>query len=450
MQTSFTPEQLKDPGIAEAAHILKDCVHYGFCTSVCPTWVLTRDENEGPRGRIDLIRAMLEADGPPDPKTVGHIDSCLSCNSCMSTCAAKVDYMHLVDRARVHIERTYSRPLMDRLTRGLVAAVLPRPRRFRAAVRMTALGRLLAPLLPGRVRTMLELAPDRLPAAADAVEPGIYPAEGERRMRVALLTGCVQQALAPHINAATIRVLTRHGYEVVVARDVSCCGALTLHMGREDQALRDARAAIESWQRIHEAEPLDAVVVNASGCGTTVKDYGHWLRRDPSHASAATEIGALARDVTEVLADLGLRTQGDGKTVSVAYHDACSLQHAQRVTGPPRALLEAAGYAVHDVPERHFCCGSAGAYNILQADQATALGRRKAAHIESTGAPLVAAGNLGCMMQIGRFTARPVVHTVELLDWATGGPKPPALDGIELPENETQAPGGTSPAAGVW
>jgi glycolate oxidase iron-sulfur subunit len=450
MQTAFTAEQLRDPGIAEAAHILKDCVHYGFCTSVCPTWVLSRDENEAPRGRIDLIRAMLESGRRPDAKTVGHIDTCLSCNSCMTTCAAKVDYMHLVDRARVHIERSYRRPLVDRLTRMLVAGLLPRPRRFRAAVRLAAFARPLGPVLPARLRTMLAMAPRRLPPSGAATAPGVYPAEGARRMRVALLPGCVQQVLAPHINDATIRVLTRHGCEVVVAAGARCCGALTLHMGKEDRALADARATIDAWMTAQAEGGLDAVVVNASGCGTTVKDYGHWLRHDQRYAAAAAELGAKTRDATELLVELGLRMPDASKAVAVAYHDACSLQHAQHVTEPPRALLTAAGFAVRDVPERHFCCGSAGAYNLLQPGYAEALGMRKAGHIESTGAPLVAAGNLGCMTQIGRFTSRPVVHTVELLDWATGGPVPPALEGIDLPAAADAASAEPSPDIGVW
>lgn len=447
MQTAFTPDQLRDPNIAESAAILKDCVHYGFCTSVCPTWVLSRDENEAPRGRIDLIRAMLEKGGRPDPKTVGHIDTCLSCNSCMTTCAASVDYMHLADRARVHIERHYRRPLLDRLTRALVAAVLPRPRRFRAAVRMAAVARPFAAAMPARLRAMLDLAPRRLPVASGP-GPGVYPAEGGRRMRVALLPGCAQRALAPHLNAATVRLLNRHGCEVVIAPGSDCCGALTLHMGREEQALADARATLDAWRAAQADAPFDAVVVNASGCGTTVKDYGHWLRHDAERAEAARGIGAITLDVTELLAQLGLATAAAPARVEVAYHDACSLQHAQRVTEPPRALLAAAGFVVRDVPERHFCCGSAGAYNLLQPGYAEALGRRKAAHIESTGAPLIAAGNLGCLTQIGRYTNLPAVHTVELLDWATGGPCPPALEGVDLPT--APAPQSAGPNVGVW
>ena len=449
MQTAFTPTQLKDPGISEAAAILKDCVHFGFCTAVCPTWVLLRDENDGPRGRIDLIKAMLEADGPPSAKTVRHIDQCLSCNSCMTTCAAKVDYLHLADVARIHIERHFKRPLADRLLRALIAAVLPDARRFRRAMTLARLTRPLARLLPGRLGALVRMVPQRLPAPS-TIGTGTYPAEGERRKRVALLAGCAQQALAPHINEATVRLLTRHGCEVVIA-DAPCCGALTLHMGKEGLALAAARASVRAWSAVIDAGGLDAVVVNASGCGTTVKDYGHLLRDDPL-AEKAARIGAITRDVSELMSELGLKEPEAQRPLTVAYHDACSLQHAQLVTEPPRALLRAAGYKVVDVPERHFCCGSAGTYNMLQPKIAADLGARKARHIESTVAAVVAAGNLGCLTQIGLHSDLPAVHTVELLDWATGGPMPAALEGVPVPEPEAEAPdqAGGDGAVGIW
>jgi glycolate oxidase iron-sulfur subunit len=435
MKTAFTPDQLARPEIADAARILGDCVHYGFCTSVCPTYVLTRDENESPRGRIDLIRAMLEKGGAPDAKTVRHIDQCLSCNSCMTTCAAKVDYLHLADIGRAYIEAHYRRPLGDRLTRWLVATTVPNPDRFRQATRLARLAKPFGKALPPRLRTMVELAPARLPAKDEATAPGVYPAAGARRMRVALLPGCAQQALAPRLNTATIRLLTRHGCEVVVAAGAGCCGALTLHMGREAEAKRAAAACVDAWSAELDGAGLDAVVVNASGCGTTVKDYGHLFRHD-ALADRAAAIGRRALDVSELLAKLGLQKPAKRIPLAVAYHDACSLQHAQKVTAQPRALLRDAGFRIAEVPERHFCCGSAGTYNLLQPAMAETLGRRKAAHIDSTGAAVVAAGNLGCMTQIARFSALPVVHTVELLDWATGGPLPAALAGVALPPPE--------------
>jgi glycolate oxidase iron-sulfur subunit len=451
MQTAFTETQLRRPEIADAAAILKDCVHYGFCTAVCPTYVLLRDENDAPRGRIDLIRAMLEKGGAPDSKTVLHLDRCLSCNSCMTTCAAKVDFMHLADIGRAYIERHYRRPLGDRLLRAVLARVLTRPGRFRAAVRAAKIARPFAHALPKRLRGLVALSPARLPAAREATRPGVYRAEGERKLRVAVLAGCVQQALAPRINAATIRVLTRHGCEVVVA-NTGCCGALPLHMGKEDQAKALARGAIGAWRAAEREGALDAVVVNASGCGTTVKDYGKIFKHYGDVAEAARMVSSRALDVTELLARIGLKPPARRIPLAVAYHDACSLQHAQKVIEPPRALLRAAGFRVLDVPERHFCCGSAGTYNMLQPELAEELGQRKAAHIASTGAAVAAAGNLGCMTQIGLHAGLPILHTVELLDWATGGPLPEALMGVTLPspEDENAALAPAADANAVW
>jgi glycolate oxidase iron-sulfur subunit len=453
VQTAFTSEQLAQPKLAEADGILKTCVHYGFCTATCPTYVLFRDENDSPRGRIDLIRAMLEKGGPPDAKTVHHLDRCLSCLSCVTTCAIKVDYAHLIDIARAHIEDHYRRPLGERLLRRMIAELLPYPRRFALALRLARFAEPLAGMLPSRLRNLIGLATGRR-AAGEILRPGIYPAHGARKMRVALLPSCAQQALDRNINAATIRLLQRHGCEVVVAAGVGCCGALPLHMGRDAQGKALARANIAAWST-ELANGLDAIVINASGCGTTVKDYGHVIGGEE-----ARRIGALARDVTELLTALGLQ-KGDTEPYRVAYHDACSLQHGQRVTGQPRKLLAQAGFDVLDVPERHFCCGSAGTYNLLQPDIAVALGERKAAHIDSVNPDIVAAGNLGCMVQIGRFAQAPVVHTVELLDWATGGPMPPALRDKPLrkparpqqsaPSEATGAPPAADPnPTGVW
>ena len=466
MQTAFTADQLAEPEIAAADGILRTCVHYGFCTAVCPTYVLTRDENEAPRGRIDLIRAMLEQGGRPDPKTVGHIDSCLSCNGCMTTCAVDVDYLHLADIARAYIEQNYRRPLGDRLLRRLVARTIPDPARFAPMTRLARLARPVRALLPGRLRTLVELAPAALPRAQDFA--GVHPAEGARRMRVALLQGCVQQALAPEINAATVRLLIRHGIEVVVPPEAGCCGAFTLHMGKADLARAAAARNVDAWHAELEAGGLDAVVVNASGCGTVVKDYARLFAGDPMRRHKAAALAAIARDVTEVLVPDDLHLPETAVPLAVAYHDACSLQHAQKIRSRPRALLRASGFDVRDVPEGHFCCGSAGAYNMLQPEMAEALGRRKASHIESTGAAAVAAGNLGCLAQLGRFTGLPRLHTAELLDWATGGPLPEALRDVALPEpvarKQAAAPTGApaapppspdassggSPGAAIW
>jgi glycolate oxidase iron-sulfur subunit len=424
VQTAFTLEQLAQPKIAEADGILKTCVHYGFCTATCPTYVLFRDENDSPRGRIDLIRAMLEKGGTPDAKTVHHLDRCLSCLSCVTTCAVKVDYAHLIDIARAHIETSYRRPLGERLLRRVLAQLLPYPRRFAVALRLARLAGPLAGVMPARLRNLVELAAGR-PTAGEILRPGAYAAARRRKMRVALLPSCAQQALDQNINAATIRLLQRHGCEVVVAAGVGCCGALPLHMGRKAQAKALARANVAAWSA-ELTNGLDAIVINASGCGTTVKDYAHVVGGEE-----ARRIGTLTRDITELLAELGL-SRGNAEPYRVAYHDARSLQHGQRVTDQPRGLLARAGFNVLDVPERHFCCGSAGTYNLLQPDIAVALGQRKAAHITSVDPDMIAAGNLGCMVQIARFAPAPVVHTAELLDWATGGPMPQALRGRPL------------------
>jgi glycolate oxidase iron-sulfur subunit len=381
--------------------------------------VLFRDENDSPRGRIDLIRAMLEKGGAPDPKTVHHLDRCLSCLSCVTTCAVKVDYTHLIDIARDYIEKHFRRPLGERLLRLMLARTLPYPRRFAAAMKLARLARPLAGIMPTRIGNLMQLAERE--TRTEFIAPQVIPAEGHRRMRVLLLTGCAQQAIDAEINAATIRVLTRHGCEVVIADGAGCCGALPLHMGREEEGRALARSNVAAWAA-ERTNGVGAVVVNASGCGTTVKDYGHLLGTDE-----AKRIGAMTRDVTEILEDLDLQVQPDFKPYRVAYHDACSLQHGQKVITPPRSLLRKAGFEVIDLPEKHFCCGSAGTYNLLQPEIAETLGQRKAAHAESVDPDVIAAGNLGCMVQIGRYTDVPMLHTVSLIDWATGGPRPLAL-----------------------
>jgi glycolate oxidase iron-sulfur subunit len=279
------------------------------------------------------------------------------------------------------------------------------------------------------LRPLIQLTPQIVPAASDVDRPQIFPAEGERRMRVALLSGCAQQVLAPEINEATIRLLTRHGAEVVVAPGSGCCGALPHHLGEEVPAIALARANIDAWQQAREAGELGAIVANASGCGTMLKDYGFLLREDPAYADKAAQIAALARDVSEVMAELGLRGSSAVPVLRVAYHSACSLQHGQQIHGGPKALLAAAGFEVVEVPEGHLCCGSAGTYNLLQPELAAALRDRKLANIALTGADLVAAGNIGCITQLASDAPMPIVHTVELLDWATGGPMPPAMIG---------------------
>jgi len=427
MQTNFTLAQLADPNLAEADKILRACVHCGFCTATCPTYVLDGNELDSPRGRIYLIKDMLEHNRPATADVVTHIDRCLSCLACMTTCPSGVHYMHLVDHARAHIEETYRRPPPERALRAILAALMPYPRRFRLALQAARLAKPFAPVAAAvglkRLAAMLALSPWRTPHRP--VEPQTFPALGRRRGRVALLAGCVNDLLLPAINAATIGVLTRHGIEVVVPASAGCCGSLLHHMGREREALHQARGNIDAWSAI---EGLDAILINASGCGTTVKDYGYMLRSDAVYGARAARIAGLAKDISEYLAGLPLTTtNGRGTGLVVAYHSACSLQHGQRINRQPKELLAKLGFEVKDVPDGHLCCGSAGTYNILQPDIARRLRDRKVGTIERLRPDVIAAGNIGCIMQIAAGTALPTVHTIELIDWATGGPCPPTL-----------------------
>ena len=427
MQTSFTLAQLADPDIAASEKILRACVHCGFCIATCPTYLLDGNELDSPRGRIYLIKDMLENDRPATAEVALHIDRCLSCLACMTTCPSGVHYMHLVDHARVHIEHTYRRPRGERLLRAMLAKLMPYPRRFQLALAAAILGKPFALLAQAvglkRLAAMLRLAPWRGPHRPLA--PQIFPAAGPRiKGRVALLAGCVNDVLAPQINAAAIRVLTRSGVEVVVAEGAGCCGSLVHHMGRKEEALSQARANIDAWAAL---EGLDAIVITTSGCGTTVKDYGFMLRTDPAYAERAGKVAGLARDISEYLAVLPLAADQSAPGLVVAYHAACSLQHGQRVTRQPKELLVKLGFQVKDVPDGHLCCGSAGTYNILQPDIARRLRERKVGTIEGLRPDVIAAGNIGCMTQIAAGTKLPAVHTVELIDWATGGPCPPAL-----------------------
>jgi glycolate oxidase iron-sulfur subunit len=426
MQTNFTLAQLADPKLEDANTILRSCVHCGFCNAACPTFALLGDELDGPRGRIYLIKDMLEKGRAASARVALHIDRCLSCLACMTTCPSGVNYMHLVDLARRRIETTYRRPLVERALRGAIATVMPRPTLFRAAL---VVGGALHPLLrrlPGRIGAIAALIPKRVPPPSDVSRPQIFAAEGKARKRVALLAGCVQSVLAPGISAATVRLLTRHGCDVVVAKGAGCCGGLVHHMGRD--ALQFARVNIDAWTAELERNGLDAVIVDTSGCGVTVKDYGHMLREDGRYAANAARIAGLAKDVSEFVAELGLKPPVTATGLRIAYHAACSLQHGQQIREAPKRLLSAAGFSVLEVPEGHLCCGSAGTYNMLQPELAGRLRERKLANIARTSPELVATGNLGCIVQLASGAAVPVLHTVELLDWATGGPKPAALE----------------------
>jgi glycolate oxidase iron-sulfur subunit len=476
MQTNFTAEQLADPKIASSEKILRTCVHCGFCTATCPTYQLLGDELDSPRGRIYLMKEMFESGAPATGEVVKHIDRCLSCLSCMTTCPSGVHYMHLVDHARAHIEETYKRPWHDRMIRAVLARVLPYPNRFRLALAGALLtnkvlgagarlagrsgtGKSTAPRPAGpiaeevgffaRFGAMLALAPDEVPTRSPIDRPGVHPAEGARRGRVAILQGCAQPVLQPSINEAATRLLTRHGIEVVFASGEGCCGSLVHHMGREHESHAQARRTIDAWIAEMDGPGLDAIIVTASGCGTTIKDYGFMFRDDPAYADKAKRVSAIARDITEYLCELDLAPANRATGLVAAYHSACSMQHGQQIKDQPKKLLKAAGFVVRDPPEGHLCCGSAGIYNIMQPEIAGRLRDRKIGNIEKVRPDLIATGNIGCITQIAKgFAERdrpiPIVHTVELIDWATGGPLPQALADAGLDrvpaEDEARAP----------
>lgn len=438
MQTLFTPEGLQDPAMQASEKILRSCVHCGFCTATCPTYLLLGDELDSPRGRIYLIKDMFENGRPATKDVVRHVDRCLSCLSCMSTCPSGVHYMHLVDHARAHIEKTYQRDWSDRLMRSMLAAILPYPGRLRWALALAGFVRPFAgllrpiPKIGARLAAMLELAPWRLPPRSSLDHPQTIPAQQTKRGRVALLSGCAQPVLNPDINEATVRLLTRMGLDIVLPANEGCCGALVHHIGKEDQAHAAAKRNIDAWSAEIDGKGLDAIVITASGCGTSIKDYGFMFRNDPAYAEKAAKVSALAKDVTEVVGQFGLPEPVLHSGLTVAYHSACSMQHGQQIKQEPKNLLKAAGFDVRDVPEGHICCGSAGTYNILQPEIAGRLRERKVGNIMKVKPDLIATGNLGCMTQIGKGlsdnqSSLPIVHTVELLDWATGGPVPPSL-----------------------
>ncbi|MGB7240625.1 MAG: glycolate oxidase subunit GlcF [Sulfitobacter sp.] len=441
MQTTFTPDQLKDPAIKRSNEVLRTCVHCGFCTATCPTYQVLGDELDSPRGRIYLIKDMLENNRKPDEKTVKHIDRCLSCLACMSTCPSGVHYMHLVDHAREYIEEHYDRRWDDRLLRWVLARILPYPMRFRVALLGAKMARPFRNLVPdARLRAMLDMAPKVVPPVSRNDDPQVIPAIGPRRKRVALMTGCAQKALNTDINDSTIRLLTRHGCDVVIAQGQGCCGALTHHMGKTKESHDTAGKNVRAWTREMDGEGLDAIVINTSGCGTTVKDYGHMFR-ETGIAEDAERVSAIAKDVSEVMNDLGLIDATHAEPLRVAYHAACSLQHGQQIKTFPKSLLKAAGFEVVEPKDSHLCCGSAGTYNLMQPEISAQLKDRKVATLEATKPQIISAGNIGCMMQIGSAIGVPVVHTTELLDWATGGPKPPALSGgNQIPQTGFRMP----------
>ena len=421
MQTHFTPERLAEPGMAEAESILRTCVHCGFCTATCPTYVTLGNELDSPRGRIALVKDMFEQGRPADAQVALHLDRCLGCLACTTTCPSGVDYGHLLETARAHVEATYKRPIADRMLRAALATILTRPTAFRLALVSARIARPFAKLLPqaSPLAAMLRLSPASLP------RPQTPTPSPDAQRKVMLLQGCAQSVLDPGINAAAIRLLARAGVQVISVPQEGCCGALPQHMGRIGQAKALARHNITVWSA-HLDAGAEAILTTTSGCGTSIKDWGHLFADDPMQTRAA-RVARQTFDITEYLARLTFPAPQSLPPLKVAYHAACSLQHGQKITAAPKALLKAAGFTVVEPAESHLCCGSAGTYNLLQPQIAGQLGQRKAANLIRTGADVVAAGNIGCLTQIAAHAGLPVLHTVELLDWAYGGPRPAAL-----------------------
>jgi glycolate oxidase iron-sulfur subunit len=433
MQTNFNEVQLADPTIARADEILRRCVHCGLCTATCPTYVLTGDERDSPRGRIYFMKQMFE-EREVTPSMTYHIDRCLSCFSCMTTCPSGVDYMHLVDLARVRIEAKGRRTPRQRTLRWLVSKILPNPRLFRVALRLGWFARpfrgLVARLGLERPAAALDLIPPRL-LKAQLTRPKSVLGKDPKAKRVALMLGCVQEVLTPSISRAAIRMLRRHGVDVVVVKDETCCGALVHSMGKDEEARGYARRNIDAWTAVIREKPLDAIVVTTSGCGTLVKDYGNLLARDRGYAERAAYVSGLARDITEFIEEIGLMPPVLWTGLRIAYHGACSLQHGQKLDQLPLTLLEQAGYKILQVPEGHLCCGSAGTYNLLEPELAGQLRERKLANIAKVEPDVIVTANIGCMVQLQGGTKAPFVHTIEMLDWATGGPPPEALGALK-------------------
>ena len=430
MQTNFTKKQLQDSNISSADGILRKCVHCGFCNATCPTYQVVGDELDGPRGRIYLIKDMLENNKPANEKIAKHIDRCLSCYACMTTCPSGVNYMHLVDHARNHIEKTFTRPFFDRFIRSLLSKILPSPTLFRMAGYSARLFYPFRFLFPKKIKNMLKYMPNSFPVSRQENKE-IYSPVGKTYARVALLTGCVQRVISPQINDATIDILNRHGVEVIVPKKVDCCGSLNHHLGKEELAHKSFINNINSWFKWYEEKNLDAILVTTSGCGTTLKDYGYIFRDHPDKElrRKAKMVSSLAKDVTEYLGkNIKLNYVKKDKKFTIAYHSACSMQHGQKIHSQPMDLLKKTGNEIVEIPDGHLCCGSAGTYNLLQDEMAAELLKRKVSNIDKVKPDFISTGNIGCMTQISSGTKIPIVHTIEILNWYTGGEKPTAIN----------------------
>ncbi len=433
MQTNFSEEQLKNKDNKSSEKIFRKCVHCGMCNATCPTFNLLGDELDGPRGRIYLIKEMIEKKKTPTKKVVSHIDKCLSCYSCMTTCPSGVNYMHLIDHGRNYVEKNYQRPFYQRIFRNFLSATLPKPKIFKFLIFFAKIGQLFKFLLPTNLKSMLDVAPKKIYGKTLKFQK-IYKAERKKpTARVALLIGCVQRVVSPQINESTIRILTRHGVEVITMPEIECCGSLNHHLGKEKLAKETFKKNINMWYDEYLKNGLDAIISNTSGCGTTLKDYGFVFRDDNELKKKAKKVSELTKDVTEFLdQNLKLNFKSDKilKKYSIAYHSACSMQHGQKVHKQPLGLLEKTGNKILNIPDGHICCGSAGTYNILQSDIAKKLLKQKVENINKVKPDFISTGNIGCIMQITNGTKIPILHTVEVIDWYTGGPKPKSLSSI--------------------
>ena len=433
MQTNFSEDQLKNKDNKSTEKIIRKCVHCGMCNATCPTFNLLGDELDGPRGRIYLIKDMIEKKKTPTKKVVSHIDKCLSCYSCMTTCPSGVNYMHLIDHGRNYVEKKYKRPFFEKMFRDLLSKTLPKPKIFKYLIFFAKLGQLFKFLLPKKLKSMVEVAPKKIHRKTLKFQK-VYKAERKRpTARVALLIGCVQRVISPQINESTIRVLIRHGVEVITMPEVECCGSLNHHLGKEDLAKETFKKNINFWYDEYLKNGLDAIISNTSGCGTTLKDYGFVFREDKEFKKKAKKISELTKDITEFLDQnlkLSFKKEKVSKKYNIAYHSACSMQHGQKVHKQPIDLLEKTGNKILNIPDGHICCGSAGTYNILQSDIAQRLLKQKVENINKIKPDFISTGNVGCIMQIANGTNIPILHTVEIIDWYTGGPKPKSL-GIE-------------------
>ena len=402
-----------------------------MCNATCPTYGILGDELDGPRGRIYLIKDMLENNKPANEKTSKHIDRCLSCYACMTTCPSGVNYMHLIDHGRNHIEKTYKRPFFDRVIRNILSFTLPNPKVFLILATITKLIKPFSILLPKFLKNSINLMPSKIPSKKLKTQK-IYPALGKKTVaRVALLIGCVQRVISPEINEATIRLLNRNGVEVVVLPKVDCCGSLNHHLGKQDLARTSFIKNISLWHTEYLENGLDAIISNTSGCGTTLKDYGFIFRNDKKLKTKAKKISELTKDISEYLdKNLNLKFKKNNEKYKIAYHSPCSMQHGQKVHDQPINLIKKTGNIVLNIPEGHICCGSAGTYNILQQKIASKLLEDKVKNIEKTSPDFISTGNIGCMTQISNGTNIPIVHTVEVIDWLTGGPKPEKLKNL--------------------